>query len=237
MDQNLRFESLLVFLFLAGITALGAYIGHFWVEPYPYLRVWNWENIFWILLGVPFVFFQGKVKIPEFLSPYVSHRSRFWNPLFFGLIFGLFDVLVLKVLLHPEPYLELPPFLQPFPYSLFLYFSGALEVEVFYRLIPIVLVLLIFSLIKGGSYQSQAFWIVAIFTSLREPLEQLPQGEWWLIVYALLTGFGMNFIQAVYFKKAGFLASLTLRLGHYLIWHIALGIYVQWVELGGNPAP
>jgi hypothetical protein len=68
-------------------------------------------------------------------------------------------------------------------------------------------------------------------TSIREPLEQLPDGEYWFVGYSLITGLLMNYYQAVYFKKAGFLASLTVRLGHYLFWHILLGIYVQYVEL------
>lgn len=85
---------------------------------------------------------------------------------------------MIKILLHAEPYLELPPFLQPIPYSHFLYFSGALEVEVFYRLIPIVLVLLFFLLIKRESYQSRAFWIVVNISSFRKPLEQLAQGAY-----------------------------------------------------------
>jgi hypothetical protein len=41
----------------------------------------------------------------------------------------------------------------------------------------------------------------------------------------------MNLSQAVYFRKAGFLASLTLRLGHYILWHILLGVHVEYYEL------
>lgn len=37
-------------------------------------------------------------------------------------------------------------------------------------------------------------------------------------VDALISGFAMNFLQAFYFKKAGFLASITIRLDPYLIW-------------------
>ena len=68
-------------------------------------------------------------------------------------------------------------------------------------------------------------------TSLREPLEQLPTGEYWYITYALLSGFIMNYLQGIYYKNAGFIATLNLRLGHYLFWHILLGFYVQYFEL------
>nr|MCU0399261.1 hypothetical protein [Cyclobacteriaceae bacterium] len=64
-----------------------------------------------------------------------------------------------------------------------------------------------------------------------EPLEQLPDGTLVFILYSLTTGFIMNFLQAVFFKRAGFLATLTLRLGHYMVWHILLGIYVEFIEL------
>jgi hypothetical protein len=133
--------------------------------------------------------------------------------------------------MHPEPYSELPPFLQPFPYSLFLYFSGAFDVEVFYRFIPITILLLIGIRFKEGKYYNQFFWAGAVLTALREPLEQLPSGSTAFILYSLLSGFGMNFLQAIYLKRSGFLASLSVRLGHYLIWHILLGIYVEFFEL------
>jgi hypothetical protein len=41
----------------------------------------------------------------------------------------------------------------------------------------------------------------------------------------------MNFLQAIHYRKAAFLATLSLRLGHYLLWHVLLGVYVENVEL------
>jgi hypothetical protein len=133
--------------------------------------------------------------------------------------------------MHPEPYPELPPFLQPFPYSIFLYFSGAFEIEVFYRLIPLTLVLLVGKWFAGGKYWNAFSWTAIVLTSLREPLEQLPNEEAWFVVYSLVTGFLMNFLQGIEFRKSGFLASLTVRLGHYVFWHILLGVYVEYFEL------
>ncbi|MEN9386163.1 MAG: hypothetical protein RLZZ185_904, partial [Bacteroidota bacterium] len=113
-------------------------------------------------------------------------------------------------------------------------FSGALEVEVFYRLIPMTLLLLLGNKIANGKYYDRFMWSAIILTALREPLEQFPTGQIAYIFYAFLTGLCMNAMQAYYFKKAGFLASLSMRLGHYLFWHILLGVYVQYFELGGN---
>lgn len=195
------------------------------------LRILDYQNILILLLGIPFLFLQNKANLPNFLNEEVSNKQRFLNPFLIGLVFGILDVFVIKVLMHPEPYKELPPFLQPFPYSIFLYFSGAFEIEVFYRLIPLTLILLLGKWLSSGKYFTICLWIGIILTSLREPLEQVTNGEIWFICYSLLTGFLMNYFQAIYYKNAGFLASLTLRLGHYLFWHILLGIYVQYFEL------
>ena len=230
MNAELK-KSILTYFFFVLLCVGGIFWAHYLVTPYPFLRVWDWFSVLILGVGLPFLFLQKQAGIPEFWEKQVSNRIRIWTPALIGIGFGILDVAIIKGILHPEPYSELPPFLQPFPYSLFLYFSGAFEVEIFYRLIPIVFVLFVFSKIKNGAYQNQAFWVVAFLTALREPLEQMPSGETWFVAYALISGFAMNFLQAIYFKKAGLLANLSLRLGHYLIWHIFLGIYVEWIEL------
>ena len=231
MTKSLK-HSIWTYLIFLLICILGIFWAKNWVEPYPFLRVWDLTAVLVLLIGLPFLFLQKQAGIPDFWEKRISNRWRIWVPGLIGVGFGILDVVIIKGILHPEPYTELPPFLQPFPYSIFLYFSGAFDVEVFYRLIPIVLVLFLFSKIKDGKYQNQAFWGMAVLTALREPLEQMPTGETWFVVYALVSGFTMNFIQAICFKKAGFIANLSLRLGHYLIWHILLGVYVEIVEFG-----
>lgn len=230
MDASQKTSIVLFFSFLL-VSVIGILWGNYLVDPYPFLRVWDWTSSVILLVAIPFILLQKPAGIPEFWENKLSAKSKIWIPAMIGMVFGILDVVLIKIILHPEPYTELPPFLQPFPYSIFLYFSGALEIELFYRLIPIVLVLYIFSRIKNEQYQNQAFWIIAVLTAIREPLEQLPSGEMWFISYALISGFAMNFLQAIYFKQAGFIATLSLRLGHYLVWHILLGVYVQFVEL------
>ena len=217
------------------IAVIGLIYGNAIKSNFSFLRIWEYQNILFLFLGVPFLFLQSKINLPNFLEGGVANKERFLKPILIGAVFGILDVIVIKLLMHPEPYTDLPPFLQPFPYSIFLYFSGAFEIEVFYRLIPLTLILLLGKWFSGGQYFNIFLWSAIILTSLREPLEQLPNGELWFVAYSLLTGFLMNYLQAIYFKNAGFLASLTLRLGHYLFWHILLGIYVQYFEL--NPEP
>ncbi|ULQ53608.1 hypothetical protein [Flavihumibacter fluvii] len=218
----------LAFLFFSGI---GIIYGNSLGDQVPNLRVWTSANLFWLLLGIPFAMVQPEAKLPEFWQPEVFNKSRLWKPIAVGILFGLLDIIVVKVIMHPEPYTELPPFLQPFPYSIFLYFSGAFEIEVFYRLIPMTLLLLIGAKYKNGRYWLQFFWVGAILTSLREPLEQFPRGSVLFIMYSLASGFLMNLLQAMYFRNAGFLAAIALRIGHYLLWHILLGMYVQFIEI------
>jgi hypothetical protein len=224
-------QNVIIYAIFLLIAFLGVVYGNEIRLSFSGLRIWQLENIVWLGLGIPFLFLQTSATLPDFLDANVSNKKRLFQPILIGAAFGLLDIIVIKFIQHPEPYTELPPFLQPFPYSLFLYFSGALEIEVFYRLIPFTLILLIGKRVSGGNYFKYIFWTAIVITSLREPLEQMPTGDLWFVVYSLLTGFLMNYLQAIYYTKAGFLASLILRLGHYLFWHILLGIYVQYVEL------
>lgn len=207
------------------------YYGNTLALAYPGLRVWPAINLLLMLAGIPFILYQRMASLPDFWDKAITSKLRFLYPLGTGLFFGLLDVVVFKLILHPEPYLELPPFLQPFPYSVFLYVSGAFEVEVFYRLIPITLLLILGAKFKNGRYLDYFFWFAAILTALREPVEQLSDGPWLLLAYSFLSGFFMNLVQALYYRSAGFLSSLSVRLGHYILWHILLGMYVEFIEI------
>lgn len=230
MTKN-SINNLITYLILLCVASVGIFYGNAIFPDFKFLRVWEFTNILILLIGVPFLFLQEKAKLPNFWQENITQKNRFLFPIAIGIVFGILDVLVFKSILHPEPYQELPPFAQPFPYSIFLYISGAFEVEVFYRLIPLTLILLFGSWYKSGKYYLTFFWAGAILTAVREPLEQLPDGNGLLLMYSLLTGFLMNFLQAIWYRKAGFLASLSIRMGHYLIWHIFLGIYIQYIEL------
>lgn len=213
------------------IAGLGIVYAYQIKDQFSMLRIWQINNLLWLLIGIPFLFVQSKANLPDFWESSVHSSYRLINPLLIGIGFGVLDVLIIKVLMHPEPYLELPPFLQPFPYSLLLYFSGAFEIEVFYRLIPLTIFCLIGSYLYQGKYYTFFFYTGAVLTALREPLEQMPDSGFLFVSYALISGFLMNYLQAVWYKKQGFVASLIVRLGHYLMWHIVLGVYVQYFEL------
>ncbi|MBS1488030.1 MAG: hypothetical protein JST43_10635 [Bacteroidetes bacterium] len=230
ITKNSKQNTIIYAAFLI-IAVIGILYGNEIKNNFTFLRLWDYKNILILFLGIPFLFLQSKANLPNFVEESIYNKQRFLKPFLIGTLFGILDVIIIKIIMHPEPYTELPPFLQPFPYSFFLYFSGAFEIEVFYRLIPLTLILLLGKWFASGKYFNIFLWTAIVLTSVREPIEQFPNGELWFVIYALLTGFLMNFLQAIYFKNAGFLASITLRLGHYLFWHILLGFYVQYFEL------
>lgn len=230
LKKQIKYNLIIYAAFML-IAVVGIVYGNEIKSNFTFLRVWNYQNILILLLGIPFLFLQTKANLPNLWEDAISNKQRLLYPVLIGAIFGILDIIVVKLLLHPQPYSELPPFLQPFPYSVFLYLSGAFEIEVFYRLIPLTVFLLVGKWYANGKFMNAFFWAGAVLTSLREPLEQLPDEGTLFIFYSLLTGFLMNFLQAIFYKKSGFLASLTLRLGHYLCWHILLGIYVEYFEL------
>jgi hypothetical protein len=224
-------KNLFIYFSFLLIALIGIFYGNSIKNEFELLRIWDTSNILLLLLGIPFLFLFDRLQIPNFWENSIANKHKFYLPIAIGAVFGLLDIFVIKIVMHPEPYSSLPPYLQPFPYSLFLFFSGALEIEVFYRLIPISLILLLSLVIKKNSYSNYFFWIVAVLTAIREPIEQLPSEGTLFIVYSLCTGFLMNFLQAIFFKKYGFLSCLFIRLGHYLFWHILLGVYVEFIEL------
>jgi hypothetical protein len=195
------------------------------------IRRWYWNNA-WILLALlACAGLQQRIGLPPVAGstpPAIAH----WKALTAGLVFGLLDVLVIKCILHPQPYEILPPFLQPFPYSALLYPSGALEIEVTYRLMPLTLFLLFDSLVFKSKFRPALIIGLGIISALVEPILQFPAGSGvWFIGYATITGIAMNALEYFFMVKNGFATALLLRLGHYLVWHIALGIYVEYIEV------
>jgi hypothetical protein len=159
--------NIIIYIVFISITLIGIIYGNTIKSNYSFLRIWQYQNLLYLLLGIPFLFLQTKVNIPNFFEKKISNRQRFLKPILIGTVFGILDIIVIKALMHPEPYTELPPFLQPFPYSLFLYFSGAFEIEVFYRLIPIILILLLGKWVAGGKYFNTFLWAAIFLTSIR----------------------------------------------------------------------
>ena len=75
-----------------------------------------------------------------------------------------------------------------------------------------------------GRYQSTAFWGLAVLASAFEPLMQVAGIAPVLgsTTAAALAGqaFISNMAQAAYFRRYGFVASIAVREGYYLLWHV-----------------
>ncbi len=190
----------------------------------------NIETLLVVLVAI-LLFFQKQAGFPQPIDLTIGNRNRFLIPVVAGLLFGMLDIIFVRVLQHPQPYTSFPPYLQPFPYSVFLYINGAIYMEVFYRLLPFTLIMLPVTRFTPEKYHFPIFIAIAIITSLVEPILQFPEGALWFRIYSTVSGFAMNFLQAWYFRKYGFFASLSVRVGHYLVWHILHGIYVEAFEL------
>lgn len=226
-----KHKTIFAYTILLGTCIITYIISHILVENGMPVRLFDWDSLALIVAGFLLVGFQQEAGLPELLHRRISARKRFLVPVIVGIGFGIADVIVIKGILQPEPYERLPSYLQPFPYSILLFSAGAIYTEVFHRLIPLTLFMYLIIRFVARKFQFPSFIFLAILTSLYEPLNQLPAEPVWFVGYSFVSGFAMNMIQAWYYRQSGFLAALTVRLGHYLIFHILLGIYVQYFEL------
>lgn len=191
----------------------------------------SWDLLLVIGLGAVAVAYQDQAGFPALLQRTISNKQRFLKPLFIGMAFAIPDIVLVKFVQNPGPYTSLPPWFQPFPYSILHYTTGAIFSEVYYRLLLLTLCMALTRNFVTPRYHDPIFWILAVLTSLWEPLLQWPQGPGWFVGYSVASGIAFNLLLAWLLRKTGFLASLFMRLGHYLLWHILLGLYVEWFEI------
>ena len=183
------------------------------------------------LVGGLGVFLASRIGIPAAWDERVSQRTRFVYPLLIGAALGIVSIaleLITGGISFVIADLNLERFNAPLPGSVLLYGGGAVVLEVVYRLLAIPLVLWIaLRLGLPDRYRLAAFVVVALLTSLLEPLGQttvaIEAGRFDLAVSQFALGFGYNFLQAFFFLKGGFLAALSVRWGQYAVWHILYG--------------
>jgi hypothetical protein len=202
--------------------------------------IFSWQVILiFSLLGLAGVWLADRTGFMPALDPRVSNRQRFWVPLLVGAAIGalasLLDLLTKGTQFLSEN-MGVSSFNTDYPLSLFVYTSGTVIVEALFRLFPFpVLLWLISYVVLKKRWQEQTFWVLAIVLSLLEPLFQLtgqmtPEvienfGQFFVTLFLpfLLTNYPMGVAQAYVFRRYGFLASFTLRMGYYIIWHIVYG--------------
>lgn len=113
-----------------------------------------------------------------------------------------------------------------FPYSAMTYAVGAVIVESMYRIIPIPILLLVVSKFRvSDRTMTQAFWVLALLTSLIEPfgLSQFLVDHSLLLSVIGVFSLATNLFEAWLFRTYGLAAPLLCRLALYSIWHVTVG--------------
>jgi hypothetical protein len=230
LTHQAAYKSVIIYSGLIIICLFTYFIGPVLADLGKQVRIFGIDSLVLVVTGLLGVYLAPRTGFPSLADSRISGWQRYWLPLFTGIGFGIVDVAFFKVFIHPEPLTALTPSMQPFPYSLLLYTSGALETEAIHRLIPIPLLMwLIGGFMLKDARSAKLFWVLAVLTSLVEPYMQMITGSVGLMIFSFLSGFIFNFIQALCFRWYGFLACLFVRLGHYLVWHILFGIITEFV--------
>jgi len=183
------------------------------------------------------VWLSHRTGFPAAWDARISLRDRLVYPILWGIGIGVALVAHDLVFHWTAAYKDIvgaPSFnaLGPFPGPLLFYAGGAIIVEVFYRLLPIPLLLwLVSNLAMRGRYREPVFWVLAALTSLIEPgTQDLAALQRPGLEAAAITVFGvdyvLNFVQAVMFRRYGFLAAIVTRVSAYVVWHVIYGNYI-----------
>jgi len=177
------------------------------------------------------VHLASRTGFPAAWDRRVNTRMRFGYPLAIGAVFGVVAIVLDLTTGSIAFILDVTGgdrFNAPFPASILLYSGGAVVLEVIYRLLAIPVVLWIaFQLGLPERYRLISFVILAVLTSLIEPLSQaevaFEAGRYDLAYSQFALAFAGNLAQAYFFLRAGFLAAISVRLGNYAVWHVLYG--------------
>jgi hypothetical protein len=187
--------------------------------------VQTWTGAWWALLLVAFFGFIAirlaeKTGFPDIWDREISNKERFLYPVLLGFAFALVEILVGLAM-------GLPNIHVPFPFSIPVYASGGIFLEILYHLIPtVVLIWLVSTVFLRGERQAEVFIGVAILASLWEPVMQITGMYQMGMLPGMVFGAGLflfifagNLIPIALFRKYGFLAPVIWRLTDYSLWH------------------
>ena len=177
------------------------------------------------LVGWVGVFLAPRAGFAEMWQVEISNLKRWLIPFLIGLGFGLLSIIFDKI----QPLGEAS--LIKFPASLVAYpLAGILEEIIFRLFLTTTFVWLISNMVLRGRHQVGVFWGVAVFLGVFYTLSQVSlyqslMGTLDLFIAAqFFVMIGANFIVTAYlYRKYGFLAAISLRMGDYLLWHIIWG--------------
>jgi hypothetical protein len=155
----------------------------------------------------------------------VSHVRRFVTPALVGAGIGVITILFdLVEPLGNESLIKFPASLVAYP------LAGILEEIIFRLFLTTVLVWIISNMLFSGRWQESVFLSVSVFLGVFYTIVQLGSyGEVAgsldvMIVARFFTVIAVDFIMAAFFyRRYGFLAAISMRMGDYFVWHILWG--------------
>lgn len=217
---------LVAYLFLVKIL-LDAFLPKAFADP-SQASMFGWLPLtIFSAVGACGVWLSQRSGFPNAWGPEFSLRQRILSPFLIGAIFGLLQIgldLWLGFTRQIAARHGVGQQYTDFPSMLLIFSAAPIIVEVVYRLLLIPLILwLVSNVILKGRAQNSIFWVLAVLTSLLEPFTQfadlqiLSAG---LAAFLAMEYFAVNLTQAYFFRKYGFLASIIVRVGFYLVWHV-----------------
>lgn len=227
-----RYNSPIIWLLLVAYLALSAFLV---TVVFPVQFVDRSQSGFFEAQGVIALGVMGLIGVllsmrtgfPSAWDARVSNTQRFVIPIAAGVVLGslfLATDLITDMSRLKQEHLNLQSTDVAFPASVFFYSAGAIFVEVVYRLLTIPLLLgLISIVVRSQGAREKVFWMLAILTSLIEPLTNTAASQYLAplaLTVVLVQSFAANFLQAVFFRKYGFLAAILLRVAFYIPYHV-----------------
>jgi len=178
-------------------------------------------------MGLIGVLLSMRMGFPNAWDARISNKQRLIIPMISGFLLGalfLTTDLITDMSRLKQEQLNIQATDVAFPASIFVYSAGAIFVEVVYRLLTIPLLLGMISIFVGGEKaRAIVFWILAILTSLIEPLTNTAASQFLAplaLTFVLVQSFGSNLLQAAFFRNYGFLAAILLRVAFYIPYHM-----------------
>jgi hypothetical protein len=117
-----------------------------------------------------------------------------------------------------------------FPESLLFYPVIGFCVEIVFHVLPLSILILIFSWFFRHTQKTKTLWLSLAIVSLLEPVFQAVSGfsatvSGWVLVWTGVHVFLFNLVQFIILKRNGFVWMYLFRLVYYVFWHVAWGYF------------
>lgn len=196
--------------------------------------VFGWPSILLLTaVGAGAVWVAHKVGLPPTWPSDLPLRDRLVAPAALGVLLGALSIGIDQLTHWTQISAEqmgIPSIHIPFPASLLIYPGGAIIVNVLYYLVPITLVVGLVSLVVPARRSLKpAFWVAGVLAAAIEPATQGSSNGLGptLVAVFFAQDYLFNLTQVWMFWRAGFGASVVLRVAMYLIWHVLYGVLQQ----------